>query len=197
MVRDGPARPDVRTDDDLDRVARAIARHFETDTVVVIGSQAILVHHAEAPAIMRTSGEIDAYPGNAGEWESLNPGELASEEINAWFGFGSRFHETFGFYIDGVDADTAQLPMGWTERAVERTVPDDGKTIRVVAPCIDDLIVSKLHRLDRKDRDFIRACHDTRALDVALIGKRLAETGPQAEIAARAGMFLETLGTDA
>lgn len=193
MAGDKPAGPDARTVDDLDRAARAIGRHFETATVVVIGSQAILVQHAHAPAIMRMSGEIDAYPGNAGEWELRHSGQLASEEINVWFGIGSRFHATFGFYIDGVDADTAKFPPGWLGRADERTVRDDGKTIRVVAPCIDDLVVSKLHRLERKDRDFIRACHDMRVLDVALIRRRLAETEPESGIAARAEMFLETL----
>lgn len=184
---------DVRTGDDLDRAVRAVGRHFEADEVIVIGSQAILVHDAEAPLIMRTSGEIDAYPGNYSAWESRHPGQLASEEINVWFGIGSRFHETFGFYIDGVDADTAKFPPGWRERAKTRTVRDDGKTMRAVAPCIEDLVVSKIHRLDRKDRDFIRACHDMRALDVALILKRLAETGPAEEISTRAAMFLETL----
>lgn len=184
---------DARTGDDLDRAVRAIARHFETDEVIIIGSQAILVHDPEAPVIMRTSGEIDAYPGNIHGWESQNPGQLASEEINVWFGIGSRFHETFGFYIDGVDAETAKFPPGWRERAVGKTVHVDGKTIRAVAPCIEDLIVSKLHRLGRKDRNFIRACHDMRALDGALIEQRLAETGPAEEIAIRAKMFLETL----
>ncbi len=184
---------DARTVDDLDRAVRAIGRHFETDEVIVIGSQAILVHDAEAPLILWTSGEIDAYPGNSRAWESRHPGQLASEDINVWFGIGSRFHETFGFYIDGVDADTAKFPPGWMERAVGRTVHDDGKTIRAIAPGIEDLVVSKLHRLDRKDRDFIRACHDMRALDMALIQQRLAETRPKADVAARAAMFMETL----
>ena len=93
---DKPIIPNVRTVDDLDRVIRAVGRHFETDEVIIIGSQAILVHHAQAPVIMRTSGEIDAYPGNIQEWESQHPELLASEEINALFGIGSHFHESFG-----------------------------------------------------------------------------------------------------
>lgn len=193
MAGDKPIRPEVRTVDDLDRVVRSIGRHFETDEVIVIGSQAILVLHAQSPAILRTSGEIDAYPGKNQAWESRHPGELASDEINVWFGIRSSFHDTFGFYIDGVDEDTAKLPPGWRARAITRTVQDGVKSIRAVAPCLEDLIVSKLHRLDRKDRDFIRACHNMNALDVALIQQRLAETEPEADIAARANMFLEML----
>ena len=60
MATDKFAGPDARTVDDLDRAVRAIGRHFETDRVIVIGSKAILVHHAHAPVIMRTSGEIRA-----------------------------------------------------------------------------------------------------------------------------------------
>ncbi len=192
-MSDKDASPNARTVDDLDRAVRTIARHFDTDEVIIIGSQAILVHDADAPVIMRTSGEIDAYPGNIQGWELLNPGQLASEEINSLFGSGSYFHESFGFYIDGVDAGTAKLPPGWRERAVTKAVRDDGKTIQAVAPCIEDLIVSKLHRLDHKDKDFILACHIMRVLDKALIQQRLAETNPEMEIAARAVMFLEML----
>ena len=192
MTKDKTAPQDIRTDDDLDRAVRAISQHFDADEIIIIGSQAILVHDAHAPAIMRASREIDAYPGNSDEWESLHGG-LASEEINAWFGSGSQFHETFGFYIDGVDASTAKLPPGWQDRRIVRTVVVDGKTIRAVAPSVEDLIVSKLFRLDQKDRDFIRAWHELQPLDGALIRQRLAETEPEQEVAARAEMFLDML----
>jgi hypothetical protein len=182
-----------RTADDLDRAARSISRHFLTDTVFIIGSQSILVDRPDAPVIMRTSGEIDAYPGNIREWEAHNPDLLASEEINVLFGIGSRFHMEFGFYIDGVDDNTAKLPPDWRERAVEKSVPDGGKLIRVIAPCLEDLIVSKLRRLSLKNEDFVRACHHTQRLDVELIKARLAETGPDPDITARACQFLDTL----
>ena len=105
----------------------------------------------------------------------------------------AAFHGTHGFYIDGVDEDTAKLPPGWQERAVEITVTDEATAIRVIAPCLDDLMVSKLQRLSLKDQDFIRACHRTRPLDVALIETRLAASNPVPEIAEQARGFLETL----
>jgi hypothetical protein len=80
------------------------------------------------PAIMRTSGEIDAYPGNAGIWEvtrkAIDPDDdpEASEEVAALFGEGSAFHRKHGFYIDGVDENTARLPRDWaTVQPVDRT----------------------------------------------------------------------------
>jgi hypothetical protein len=107
---------DVRTIEDLERAVRALAVHFETDTVVIVGSQSVLLDWPDAPILMRTSGEIDAYPGNNRDWEAKNPGEIASEEINALFGYGSNFHTTHGFYIDGVDENSARLPADWRSR---------------------------------------------------------------------------------
>lgn len=90
--------PDVRTIEDLDRAIRSMARYFKTDVIVIIGSQSVLLDWPDAPELLRTSGEIDAYPGNIREWEIENPELEASEEVNALFGWGSSFHESFGFY---------------------------------------------------------------------------------------------------
>jgi hypothetical protein len=109
---------DVRTIEDLERAVRALAAHFETDTVVIVGSQSVLLDWPDAPILMRTSGEIDAYPGNNRDWEAKNQGEIASEEINALFGYGSNFHITHGFYIDGVDENSARLPADWQSRCL-------------------------------------------------------------------------------
>jgi hypothetical protein len=54
-----------RTEEDLERAVRALAREFKTDTVFIIGSQAILLSWPDAPEAMRGSPEIDAYPENA------------------------------------------------------------------------------------------------------------------------------------
>lgn len=51
----------VRTFEDLVEAVKAIARLFETDKVFIIGSQRILLSWPDAPIILRTSGEIDAY----------------------------------------------------------------------------------------------------------------------------------------
>jgi len=73
---------EVRTIEDLERAVRALASHFRTDTVVIIGSQSVLLEWPDAPVLMRTSGEIDAYPINWLGWEQDPPGDEASEEIN-------------------------------------------------------------------------------------------------------------------
>jgi len=191
-VARGKARDD-RTLEDLHRAVRSLTRHFKTDTVFVIGSQAILVAWPDAPVTMRTSLEIDAYPANFKEWEAQHPGAEASEETNALFGYGSAFHDQFGFFVDGVDERTARLPPGWRERCQTREWEDEGIKIRAMAPSLNDLIVSKLLRLTEKDRDFIAACHRACPLDISRLKELLGETADDPWIRSAAAAFLDDL----
>ena len=183
----------LRTREDLTRAVRAVARHFNTDTVYLIGSQAILAAWPDAPSEARWSVEIDAYPGNATTWEIGNAGREASEEINALFGFGSDFHTAFGFYIDGVDEHTAFLPKDWKARAVRIRIPDGGREITAIAPSVDDLVVAKLARLDEKDKRFVSACHRARPLDAERIRALIELTKLDTARKRAANAFLDSL----
>ena len=77
-----------RTVEDLERAVRSLTRHFKTDTVIVVGSQAILLTWPDAPSAMRMSSEIDAYPQNNRAWERTHPDREALEEIFGLFGAG-------------------------------------------------------------------------------------------------------------
>ena len=183
----------LRTRDDLTRAVRAVARHFGTDTVYLIGSQAILASWPDAPSATRRSLEFDAYPANAAAWESKHVGLEASEEIDALFGYGSQFHRTFGFYIDGVDETTATFPRDWMTRAVRVQVEDGERRITAIAPALDDLIVSKLGRLDDKDKSFIAACHDVKPLDGPHLEKLLEKTKLDPATRRQAVRFVQSL----
>jgi hypothetical protein len=193
--------PKLRTKEDIERAVRALAHEFKTDTVFIIGSQAILMSWPDAPEIMRGSPEIDAYPENARIWEieegSRGDGTPleASEHIHGLFGEGSLFHSTHGFYIDGVDEGTARLPRGWHSRAMVRQFDVYGRMVKAVAPSPEDLIVSKLARLDGKDRHFVEAYHRARPLDINLIEERIAATDLAPAVAARAISYVRRLGT--
>jgi hypothetical protein len=189
----------IRTLEDLERTVRAIATEFRTDKVYIIGSQAILLAWPDAPPVMRTSPEIDVFPDNAKIWEvqeqAKHPEESpeASEHIDALFGNGSQFHRTHGFYIDGVDENTATLPAGWQARAVVRRVDVSGRTVTAVAPCPEDLIVSKLARLTDKDKSFIEAYHVARPLDPRVIEERIRLSNFESPIADRALAYIRNL----
>jgi hypothetical protein len=192
------SRP-VRTLEDLERTVRAIATEFKTEKIFIIGSQSILLAWPDAPPAMRTSPEIDVFPENARLWEvqekAKHPDEFpeASEHINALFGNGSLFHQTHGFYIDGVDENTAKLPASWQSRAVVRRVDVGGRTVTAVAPCPEDIIVSKLARLDDKDKSFIEAYHSARPLNPRVIEERIRLSNFEAPIADRAIAYIRNL----
>ena len=84
------------------------------DELVVIGSQAVLAQHPDAPPSLLKSAEVDLYP--------LNHPEQA-HVIDGVIGDGSRFHETYGYYGHGVGPETAVAPAGWQERLVRLELP--------------------------------------------------------------------------
>jgi hypothetical protein len=197
-----PADRLARTLEDLERTVRAIATEFKSDTVFIIGSQAILAEWPEAPPTMTASPKIDAFPANAKLWETQekakHPGEdpEASEHINALFGEGSQFHRTHGFYIDGVDENTATLPADRQTRAIMRPVAVGDRLVTAIAPCPEDIIVSKLARLDDKDKKFILAFHAVRPLDPDVIESRIRSSRMDLAVANRAVAYIRALAAD-
>jgi len=57
---------------------------------------------------------------------------VRAELIEGAIGEGSLFHDTFGYYANGVGYDTAVLPKGWEKRLVPVRSADTGDNIRKV-----------------------------------------------------------------
>lgn len=125
----------------LIRAAGAIANDRE---IVVIGSQSILGQFPDAPASLRASMEADVYPRNQPELSDLVDGAI---------GEGSRFHEQFGYYAQGVGEMTATLPKGWRDRLVAVSNPN---TRGITGLCLEvhDLALSKYAAGRPKDLAF-------------------------------------------
>jgi hypothetical protein len=127
----------------LIRAAGAIANDTE---IIVIGSQAILGQFPDAPATLRVSIEADVYPSHKPERADLIDGSI---------GENSAFHETFGYYAQGVGEDTAVLPKGWRKRLIRVENPN---TNGIAGLCLEvhDLAISKYIAGREKDREFTR-----------------------------------------
>ncbi len=95
--------------------------------------------------------------------------------VDASIGEASLFHQTHGFYAQGVSIETAVLPEGWKDRLVRFETPG---TEGVVAWCLDpaDLWVSKAVAGRPKDLEFCRALLGIELLDAAVLAERLATT---------------------
>lgn len=129
----------------FDHVLRAAGAVIGEDTVIVIGSQAILASVDRPPPAAARSIEVDVLP--------VDGDERKADLIDGSIGEASMFQESFGVYAQGVGVTTAVLPSGWRDRLVPYSTPATGG---VTALCLDpvDLVVSKLVANRPKDTTF-------------------------------------------
>ncbi len=130
---------------ELEHVIRASADIADDDEIVIVGSQAILGQFPDAPTDLLVSVEADVYPKNHPERAELIDGSI---------GELSPFHDTFGYYAQGVGPETATLPAGWESRLVPiRNANTRGAT----GLCLEvhDLVLAKYVANRDKDRRFI------------------------------------------
>jgi hypothetical protein len=130
----------------LEHVIRAASTVADDDEIIVVGSQAVLGQFPNAPAELLVSNEADVYPKNFPERWELVDGSL---------GELSPFHETFGYYAQGVEPGTAILPAGWEARLIVVTGPGT-RGARGLCLEVHDLLAAKYVANRDKDRRFGR-----------------------------------------
>ena len=154
----------------LEHLIRAAADIADDDDIVVIGSQAILGQYPDAPASMRVSAEADLYPLHHPERADL---------IDGTIGELSPFHETYGYYGQGVSETTGFLPPGWKDRLI---VVQNENTRQARGLCLEvhDLLAAKAVAGREKDIDFLSeaAKHGLAQKDELLSRLSLLNTGP-------------------
>jgi hypothetical protein len=157
---------------ELEHLIRAAGSIAEDSQIVIIGSQSILGQFPDAPAPLLVSAEADVFPLNRPEKADLIDGSI---------GEGSRFHELYGYYAQGVGEETATLPQGWRERLVHIL---NSNTNGITGLCLEvhDLAISKYVAGREKDLEFTRelAKHGMTKAEVLL--ERLEKTRVSAEL---------------
>ena len=151
---------------DLEHLIRAAATIADDDELIVVGSQAVLAEFPDAPEEMLRSDEADIYPKNKPErWELIDGaiGEL------------STFHDTFGYYAQGVEEGVSILPKGWKERLIPLSNP---ATRGATGLCLElhDLLISKYIANREKDRRYCRAAAKAGLAKKHILVERLANT---------------------
>ena len=152
------------TREQLEHLIRAAAVLVNDEEIVVIGSQSILGQFPTAPASMRVSVEVGLIPLNHPERADLIGGSI---------GELSPFHDTFGYYAQGVGEETARLPQGWKERLV---VIQNNNTRGAKGLCLEihDLLVSKVIAGREKDFAFLNEAAKHCMADAGTLFQRLA-----------------------
>jgi Nucleotidyltransferase of unknown function (DUF6036) len=148
---------------DLEHIIRAASEVTGDREIVVVGSQAILGEHPDAPDQLLLSPEADVFPRHRPE--QVN-------EIDGALGEGSLFHDTHSYYAHGVGIETATLPSGWEERLVP--IRNDN-TRQAIGLCLEkhDLMLSKLAAGRTKDYEFVETALREELVDPLVLRERV------------------------
>lgn len=152
------------TRDQIAHILRAAAAITDQTEFVVVGSQAAVLLAEALPARMTESTEADIYP-------LRQPG--LADVIDATIGELSLFHDTFGYYAQGVGPETAKLPAGWEGRARHLTHPTFAPATAIV-PELTDLCAAKLIAMRPKDRDYVQAALSAGAVTAGALAARIS-----------------------
>jgi hypothetical protein len=134
----------------------------------VIGSQSILgaIPEDRLPLAATASIEVDVAFLD-------DPDDRKADQVDGAIGELSPFHETFGYYAQGVSVSTAVLPDGWRDRLVlvetASTAPGRGYLLDP-----HDCVVSKLVAGREKDYSFAAALIEAGLIDPSLLAQRAA-----------------------
>jgi hypothetical protein len=135
--------------------------------ILVIGSQSILASIDERYLPDEATRSVEADVAFFDD-----PHERKSDAVDAALGEGSQFHESFGYYAQGVSLSTAVLPQGWRDRLVNVGWAD---ALPSRARCLDahDLVVAKLVAGRQKDVEFATALIEVELIDVRTLTARV------------------------
>lgn len=166
------------TRSELEHIIRAAGAIADVQKIIIVGSQAILAQFPDLSASIfeSDSSEISLTIQRSVEADIMIPDSAEKTEmVEAALGELSLFHETFGYYAQGVDVTTSKLPDGWESRLVE-ICNENTNGISGLCLEIHDLIISKLYAGREKDVEFFKAAAKLDLVTKETLIERLNET---------------------
>ena len=101
--------------------------------------------------------------------------EEKTQLVEATIGELSSFHDTYGYYAQGVDRTTSKLAVGWENRLVE-ICNENTNGISGLCLEIHDLIISKIYAGRKKDIEFFHAAANLGLISRKTLTERLSMT---------------------
>lgn len=176
--------------DAFDHAVRAAGAILGEDEVLVIGSQALYGSVDDVlPPEAERSVEADIAALD-------DPDDRKADLIDGAIGEASMFHESFGYYAQGVSKATAVLPAGWQDRLRRYESP---ATNGVVAWCLEvhDLWLSKAAAMRPKDIEFCDALLHRAIVQPDTLRARLGDlSGVADEVRARIDALIDRAAPD-
>lgn len=169
---------------ELEHIIRAAGAIADVQRIIIFGSQSILAQfpHFAEPIVENDEKRILFLVNDRKilfrsiEADVLIPDSPEKTElVEAAIGELSLFHETFGYYAQGVDLNTSKLPTGWEDRLIDIC---NENTNWITGQCLEvhDLIVSKLYAGRKKDIEFFKAAIHLELLSKETLRERLNQT---------------------
>ena len=169
---------------ELEHIIRAAGEIAQVKKVIILGSQSILAQFPDLSKFVSNLDQTDVAVKNRNleilirsiEADIMIPdSDEKTELMEAVMGELSVFHDTFGYYAQGVDLTTSKLPEGWENRLVEIC---NENTNGISGMCVEihDVMVSKLYAGRPKDIEFFKAAVNFGLLSEEILRERLAKT---------------------
>lgn len=169
---------------ELEHIIRAAGAIADVQRIIIFGSQSILAQFPYfAEPIVENDDKRILFLVNDREilFRSIEADVLIpdspekTELVEAAIGELSLFHETFGYYAQGVDLNTSKLPTGWEDRLLEIC---NENTNWIKGQCLEvhDLIISKLYAGRKKDIEFFKAAIHLELVLKETLRERLNQT---------------------
>jgi hypothetical protein len=168
---------------ELEHIIRAAGEIVKVQKIIILGSQAVLAQFPDLSELIEPEdSELSLRVQNREillrsiEADIVIPDSIEKTEIvEGAIGELSSFHDTFGYYAQGVDLTTSKLPGGWENRLVE-ICNENTNGISGLCLEIHDLMISKLYAGRKKDIEFFKAAVNLDLLSRENLMERLHRT---------------------
>lgn len=169
---------------ELEHIIRAAGEIANVRKIIILGSQSILAQFPDLSELLpeTDSSEISLMAQSreillrSMEADLMIPDSVKkTETVEGAIGELSSFHDTFGYYAQGIDLKTSKLPEGWENRLVE-ICNENTNGISGLCLEIHDLIISKLYAGRKKDIEFFKAAVNFDLLSKETLIERLNKT---------------------
>jgi len=168
---------------ELEHLIRAAGTVAEVRELIIIGSQSILGQYPDiSDQFVKTDKSVKIAAIDSGilymsrEADFIVPSNPEkSDLIDAILGELSQFHDTFGYYAQGVDFSTATLPSNWQTRLISIC---NKNTNGISGLCLEihDMIVSKLVANRQKDNKYVQAAINNKLVKKDILLDRIDQT---------------------
>ena len=169
---------------ELEHIIRASGDIAKVRRIIILGSQCIL---GQFPNVTQSLTEAN-YSEMSLVTESreillrsieadimVPDSEEKTQLVEATIGELSSFHDTYGYYAQGVDRTTSKLAVGWENRLVE-ICNENTNGISGLCLEIHDLIISKIYAGRKKDIEFFHAAANLGLISRKTLIERLSMT---------------------